>query len=170
MAVRQGCATGGRLPSSALASPPISDSETAWAELAGRRLSDAGYRRGGARRAVIALLARQRCALSAFEIEEALRASEGAASRASIYRVLDELERLGLVSRLDLGQGILRYEPVHPHGHQHHHHLVCDGCGAVFPFEDSELERIIDRVARRVTFDVAEHEIVLHGSCHDCRD
>jgi Fur family ferric uptake transcriptional regulator len=40
----------------------------------------------------------------------------------------------------------------------------------VTPFEDAELERTIDRVARRVTFEVAEHEIVLHGSCGACRD
>ena len=141
----------------------------AWAERATGRLADAGYRRGGARQAVVDLLASQPCALSALEIEEALRSSARQVARASVYRVLDELEQLKLVARIEVGQGITRYEALHPHGAHHHHHLVCDDCGEVIPFEDEELERTIDRVARRVTFDVAEHDIVLHGSCGDCR-
>jgi Fur family ferric uptake transcriptional regulator len=142
--------------------------QPAWAEHAASSLASAGYNRGGAREAVIELLASQRCALSAFEIEEALRDRERRASRASVYRILDELESLRLVSRVDLGQGIVRYEALHPGGDHHHHHLICDHCGSVFPFEDDELERTIERVAGRVAFDVAEHEIVLHGSCGDC--
>lgn len=142
-------------------------SSRAWTQQAVDRLAEAGFRRGGARRAVIDLLAGQSCALSALEIEEALKGSERQVARASVYRVLDELERLKLVARLEVGQGILRYEALHPHG-AHHHHLVCDDCGEVIPFEDEELERTIARVARRVDFDVAEHDIVLRGACGDC--
>ncbi len=140
-----------------------------WAQRAAGRLADAGYRRGGARQAVIYLLASQPCALSALEIEEALRSSARQVARASVYRVLDELEQLKLVARIEVGQGISRYEALHPHGAHHHHHLVCGDCGEVIPFEDDELEHTIDRVARRVAFDVAGHDIVLHGSCADCR-
>lgn len=140
-----------------------------WAAHAAERLADAGYRRGGARQAVIDLLARQACALSALEIEEALRGSgDRPVARASVYRVIDELEGLKLVTRIEVGHGISRYEAVHPGGHHHHHHLVCDGCEKVIPFEDDELERTIHRVADRVAFEVNEHEIVLHGSCGDC--
>jgi Fur family transcriptional regulator, ferric uptake regulator len=140
-----------------------------WAQHATDRLADAGYRRGGARQAVIDLLQEQPCALSAFEIEDRLRDGHRRVARASVYRVLDELEKLKLVQRIEVGQGITRYEAHHPDGHHHHHHLVCDACGAVIPFEDDELERAIHKVAERVTFDVAEHEIVLHGTCADCR-
>lgn len=139
-----------------------------WATRASGRLADAGYRRGGARRAVIDLLAAQPCALSALEIEEALQGSARQVARASVYRVLDELEQLKLVSRIEVGQGITRYEAAHPHGEHHHHHLVCEVCDTVFPFSDDELERTIHRVARRVAFDVAEHDIVLHGICGPC--
>jgi Fur family ferric uptake transcriptional regulator len=138
-----------------------------WADHATDELTRAGYRRGGARTAVVDLLARQPCALSALEIEEALRDGRRRVARASVYRVLDELERLKLVQRIDVGQGIMRYEAVRPGGH-HHHHLVCDDCGEVIPFADEELERTIDRVASRVTFAVAEHDIVLHGCCGHC--
>jgi Fur family ferric uptake transcriptional regulator len=140
-----------------------------WADLAAERLAEAGYRRGGARKAVVDLLAGQSCALSALDIEDALRSGDRQVGRASVYRVLDELEQLKLVQRLQVGQGIARYEPLHPGGDHHHHHLVCDGCGDVVPFADEELERTLARVAERVAFEVADHEIVLHGSRGSCR-
>jgi Fur family transcriptional regulator, ferric uptake regulator len=62
-----------------------------------------------------------------------------------------------------------RYEPVRS-GEGHHHHLVCDNCGAVMPFSDNELESAIEKLSRRVPMRVAEHEIVLHGACEDCAD
>src|SRR4051812_25564282 len=57
-----------------------------WAEHAAHQLGKAGYRRGGSRAAVIALLARQTCALSAPEINEKLSAAGTNVGRASIYR------------------------------------------------------------------------------------
>jgi Fur family ferric uptake transcriptional regulator len=140
-----------------------------WSEHAAARLAEAGFRRGGARARVLDLLGTQPCALSAYEIEARLREDGRAVARASVYRILDELDRLGLVLRLDVGQGIARYEPHRAGAEHHHHHMVCDGCGEVIPFADAELEETIGRVAQRVTFDVAEHEIVLHGACAACR-
>ena len=139
-----------------------------WADYADRSLADAGFRRGGARSAIIALLDRQPCALSAYEIEDALRAGGRGVARASVYRVLDELVSLGLVTRVEVGQGSTRYEAARPDGH-HHHHMVCDRCGDVQPFADDGLERAVDQLAARVAFAVAEHEIVLHGECAACR-
>ena len=77
--------------------------------------------------------------------------------------------RGGLVTRVEVGQGSTRYEAARPDGH-HHHHMVCDRCGEVQPFADEDLERAVDRLAARVAFDVAEHEIVLHGECAQCRN
>jgi Fur family ferric uptake transcriptional regulator len=139
-----------------------------WAGDAAERLARAGFRRGGARSGLIALLDRQPCALTAQDIERDLREGDRAVGRASVYRVLDELVSLNLVTRVEVGQGVARYEPARA-GHDHHHHMVCDRCGDVFPFADEELERTIGRLADRVAFDVADHDIVLHGSCAECR-
>ena len=134
-----------------------------WVEHALSELSRAGYRRGGARTAVLEVLGRHTCARTALEIDDELRAGGRRVGRASVYRALEQLDALGLVSKLDVGDGTARYEPVRHDGH--HHHLVCDDCGNVLPFEDPELERSIDRLSRRLDFEVAEHEVVLHGSC-----
>ncbi len=140
-----------------------------WARAANERLADAGYRRGGARREVVALLGEQSCALSAAEIEDRLARRDRSVSRASVYRVLEELEQIGLVQRVGVGQGMVRYEPVH-HGPGHHHHLVCDQCGRLQPFADDDLEQAIARLSSRVPFHVADHEVVLRGSCDTCAD
>jgi Fur family transcriptional regulator, ferric uptake regulator len=131
-------------------------------------LAAAGYRRGGARNAVVELLDRQTCALTAQEIDDRLREEGRAVGRASVYRILEMLTELKLVQRIDVGQGVARYERHQPDG-DHHHHLVCDDCGTIAPFEDPTLEQAIERVSRKLSFAVDEHDVVLHGSCKDCR-
>ncbi len=138
-----------------------------WATRAQQVLIDSGHRTGQARQALVVLLDSQTCARSVLEIEDALRASKRPIARASIYRILDELERLGLVQRVETGQGMVRYERVCEQ-EQHHHHLVCDECGVVMPFSDAGLERAIETLSERVPLAVSEHEIVLHGACRDC--
>jgi Fur family transcriptional regulator, ferric uptake regulator len=138
-----------------------------WAARAQRVLAQSNHHTGAARRAVLELLDSQPCALSAVEIEDSLKDSERPVARASVYRILDELERLHLVQKLQVGQAMARYEPIRS-GEGHHHHLVCDNCGTVTPFTDRELETAIQRLSRRVPMRVDEHEIVLHGACKDC--
>ena len=138
-----------------------------WADHATRVLAHANHHTGQARRAVIELLDSQTCGLSAIEIEDALRGSDRPVGRASIYRILDELERLHLVQKIQVGQTMARYEPIRT-GDEHHHHLVCDNCGTVTPFTDPDLETAIMKLSRRVPMRVADHEIVLHGACEDC--
>ena len=139
-----------------------------WAEHALERLESAGFRRGGARRAVIEVLAAEPCALSAFDIDGRLRAEDRSVGRASVYRALEQLGELGLVHKLDLGSETARYERIDPGG-EHHHHMVCDRCGKVLPFEDRALERAVTKVTGGSGFEVRDHEIVLHGACDACR-
>jgi len=79
-----------------------------------------------------------------------------------------ELVTLGLLSRVEVGDGLARYEPQRSHAGGHHHHLVCDGCGRLEPFEDDALERAIRHLADRVAFDVSDHDVTLHGLCGRC--
>ncbi|HET6448159.1 MAG TPA: Fur family transcriptional regulator [Conexibacter sp.] len=140
-----------------------------WSEHTLATLADAGYRRGGARNAIVELLDRHHCALTAQEIDDQLRAQGRSVGRASVYRILELLTELKLVQRIDVGQGVARYERHLPDG-DHHHHLVCDCCGQIAPFEDPALEQAIERVSRKLSFAVDDHDVVLHGACSDCRD
>lgn len=128
-----------------------------------RRLDKAGYRSGAARREVIDLLAAEQCAVTALEIDRRL----DSVGRASVYRTLDQLDRLHLVQRVQTGGDAAAYERVDPE--QHHHHLVCEDCGRLSPFASDELERAIARISRTADFEVAAHDVVLRGRCPDCK-
>jgi len=138
-----------------------------WTDYALAELDGAGYRRGGARAAVVALLGRQNCCLSAQEIHDGLRRARRPVGIASVYRALETLTDLRLVKRVDAGDGIARFERAAADG-DHHHRLVCRDCGKVEAFSDSRLERAIDRVADGLGYSVEEHEVVLLGACADC--
>ena len=140
-----------------------------WAQEARAALKSHGYSRGGARDAVIDFLDTQRCATSAQDIHRALRDAGRRVAMASVYRSLEALQGLHLVQRLEVGQGERLYEPLAPDG-DHHHHVICDDCERIVPFEDPALERAITQLAERVEFEVEGHDVVLHGVCPDCRE
>jgi Fur family transcriptional regulator, ferric uptake regulator len=141
--------------------------DTAWEQHALEALGEAGYRRGGARTAVVEALARHDCAVTALELEDELRRGKLAVGRASVYRALELLEELGLVQRFEAARGIASYERVNLNGH-HHHHAICRRCGRMEPFENRDLERAIEQVSGQVPFEVAEHDVVLRGLCERC--
>jgi Fur family transcriptional regulator, ferric uptake regulator len=140
-----------------------------WAKLARAALEQGGHRTGGARAAVIELLAAEACCLSAQEIVDRLRGRGRPVGTASVYRALDLLGRAGVVARVEVGGGGARYEAIEPGG-DHHHHLICDSCGEITPFSDPALERAIDRLGGRVRHRVRGHDVVLRGDCPRCRD
>jgi Fur family transcriptional regulator, ferric uptake regulator len=128
------------------------------------RLDEAGYRSGAARRQVVELLAGERCAVTALELDRRL----AAVGRASVYRTLEQLERLHLVQRVDIGGDAAGYERLDPAAH--HHHFVCEDCGTLSPFSSEELEEAIDAIGRGAEFTVAAHDVVLRGSCAVCSE
>jgi Fur family ferric uptake transcriptional regulator len=140
----------------------------AWSQQALAELRTAGLRRGGARRAVVAFLEAQDCCRSAQEIHDGIAAQGGAIGVASVYRALETLADLRLVQRVDVGDGIARFEPARD-DHHHHHHLVCDDCGKVEPFTDEPLERALERAAGRLGYALEQHDVVLRGACDACR-
>lgn len=141
--------------------------KTPWAEHAQRTLRAAGFRRGGARSAVIDALADHDCTVTALELDDELSRRRPRVGRASIYRALEQFEKLGLVRRIEMTRGTAGYERVEPDGH-HHHHAICRACGRTASFEDRSLERAIGRISDQVPFEISEHEVVLRGLCERC--
>jgi Fur family ferric uptake transcriptional regulator len=138
-----------------------------WSERTSEALRERGYRTGGAREAVIELLGTERCCSTAQELHDRLRARGRRVGLASVYRALELLTEVGFAKRIDVGEGIARYEAAHVD--EHHHHVVCDDCGRIESFEDARLERAIAAVEDRLNYAVGMHEVVLRGACSECR-
>ena len=141
---------------------------TPWTDHTLRTLDLAGYRSSSARTAVVELLGRQDCCVTAREIADELREQGRSVGIATVYRALELLDELRLVQRLDAGEGVVRYEPALPDG-AHHHHLICHRCGEVAAFEDERLEQAITALSQRLDHAVDGHDVVLRGVCARCQ-
>jgi Fur family ferric uptake transcriptional regulator len=139
-----------------------------WTRHARDTLARDGYRLSAPRSAVVETLASLGCSVTAKEIADRLHERGQAVGVASIYRTLDLLDRLRLARRVDSAEGVARYEPIDPSG-DHHHHIVCESCGAVVAFEDRELETAIDQLSRRVAYSIDTHDVTLRGRCPSCQ-
>lgn len=147
-------------------SPPAPE-RAAWRKRVGETLGHAGHRTGGARAAVVDLLAREGGCVDADSVAGRLKARGEKVGTASVYRALGLLTELGLLQRVSFPDAPARFELVVPGGH-HHHHLVCDRCGQTAPFHDENLERAIEAAGSRSAYEVSAHEIVLRGTCERC--
>lgn len=91
---------------------------------------------------------------------------------ATVYRAIRLFTQLGLVDRLNLGDGSARFEisemAMGEEKHHRHHHLVCLNCKKVFPFEQDFLEDLEKNVLETTGFKVTDHEVSLYGYCKDC--
>lgn len=105
---------------------------------------------------------------SAQDIYGLLRSSSESPGLTTVYRSLDTLVARGLVQCVDLGDGEKRYEAVAPG--EHHHHLVCQGCGSSVHLEDCVIEDLAKSIKSRYGFVVSSHVLELFGLCGNCAE
>jgi len=93
----------------------------------------------------------------------------------SVYRTLDILANLGIVFKLDFGDGRARYELAEaPGGERHHHHLVCTGCGRVIDYKDfidremALIRQAEEGLSKKYHFRITNHQIQFYGFCDQC--
>ncbi len=128
-------------------------------------LDGAGYRLTEPRRALAALIADQAGHFTAAELVDATRSRGLGIGRATVFRTLEVLEELGAVERLDLPNGEHAYVGCEP---AHHHHVVCSRCGRTSEIRDTDLQRVVRRVARQTGYRIDEHRLELFGVCPAC--
>jgi len=105
--------------------------------------------------------------ISAEEIYAQIAAKYPQVNISTVYRTLDLLKQLGLVTETDFGDGRLRYHPVVK---GHHHHLVCTGCGAVTDLDESALARLQDVLLNRYSFAADLRHLAIFGLCEKCKE
>ncbi|MBI4300578.1 MAG: transcriptional repressor [Chloroflexi bacterium] len=86
--------------------------------------------------------------------------------RATVYRTLRLMVKLGLLCRVLLADGSMEYI-LSRQGH--HHHLVCIECGSVADIFGCDVTDLIERVSRESSYQVVGHRIEIYGRCQTCR-
>jgi Fur family ferric uptake transcriptional regulator len=118
------------------------------------------------RRLVIEALCNCGGHLSIGDIQHYIRAGYPATTLqdTTIYRILQWLKDLALVSQTDMGaQGSVYELLIKPH-----HHLICLACGTVTELDSSYLSSLRDRLAAELGFEARIDHMAIYGLCHDC--
>ena len=85
-------------------------------------------------------------------------------SLATVYRNLNLLCELGLVRKIEVGDGTVRFD-----GHtENHYHFLCSGCKSVIDVSESELSDINSLIEDKYHVKVDTHSIVFFGKCREC--
>lgn len=127
------------------------------------------------REAILSLLSQSRDHLTAKDIYGSLYSLYPGIGLTTIYRTLELLHRLGLVHRVAAGDGQSRYALKREEKGDHHHHLICTGCGKILDYRDfaqEELELVKkteDALAKKHNFVISDHNIEFLGLCEKCR-
>lgn len=88
-------------------------------------------------------------------------------NRSSVYRTIELFDKLGIISRIQIGWKY-KLELSEPY-QQHHHHLYCIRCMHTFALpEDFILEQRLHSLATDASFTPISHQIEISGICGTC--
>ena len=128
-------------------------------------LERSGLRVTRQRLAVLEALEGRTEAVTAQDLHHELRAKGGSPGLATIYRTLASLAQADVLDTFWRdGEQAFRMCSS-----EHHHHLVCRGCGTVEEVRSDAIESWVNRLARRRGFKVTGHSAEVYGFCADCR-
>ena len=133
-------------------------------DIAGK-LSKQGYRLTPQRLMVLAAIENSDSHISAEEIYVQVVAKYPNVNISTVYRTMELLKRLGLVTETDLGEGRVRY---HAAEKGHHHHLVCRECGAIIDLDELLVAPIRSALLREYKFDADLRHLAILGRCVNC--
>ncbi len=129
------------------------------------KLSELGYRLTPQRMMIVSAIENSDDHISAEEIYAQVVAKYPNVNISTVYRTLELLKHLGLVTETDFGGGRVRY---HPAGKGHHHHLVCQECGAIIDLDESVLSSVKDVLLREYGFVADLRHLAILGRCVKC--
>ena len=130
-----------------------------------RKLTEQGYRLTPQRIMIVSAIEDSDGHISAEEIYAQVIAKYPQVNISTVYRTLELLKQLGLVTETDFGEGRVRYHPV---GKGHHHHLVCQECGAIIDLDETVLTPLKDILLREYEFSADLRHLAIFGRCVKC--
>lgn len=137
------------------------------------RLSEKNYKMTPQRKEILQIFieSNEDKHLSAEEVYELLKQKDFDFGLATVYRNVELLNKLGILNRIEFGDGRTRYElsAANPQLHQHHH-LICLKCKKIIEFEEDLLDDLEEHISKKSGFKILNHEVKFFGYCADCRN
>jgi len=130
-----------------------------------RRLRDHGFRITPQRQLVLEAVERLRHGTPEEILVEVQRTAAGV-NLSTVYRTLEVLEDVGLVTHAHIGHGPPTYHAV---DEDVHIHLVCDRCGKVLSVEAEVAEVFVQRLRTEHGFATDVAHVSIHGVCQTCQ-
>ena len=124
------------------------------------RCKKAGIRITGQRKLIIEVLQKSKDHPDVEELFKRANAINNKVSIATVYRTVRLLQDTGILSRLEFNDEKSRFEDA---VREHHDHLIDIDSGEVIEFVDNEIEKIQNKIAKRLGFDLVGHKLELYG-------
>lgn len=125
-----------------------------------------GYRLTPQRQIILDILQEAGGHCTPEEVYQRVQTKSSAINRTTVYRTLDFLVRLGLVSTAHVQGNQVIYELASEHPH---HHLVCQQCDRVEMIDHDVIATMFADLEARSGFKINTDHLVLFGICPDCR-
>ena len=129
-------------------------------------LREVGYRLTPQRMLIVSIIHDSKGHITAEQIHSRVVQQYPYVDISTVYRTLQLLKKLHLVSETDLGGGRVQYELSEGEGH---HHLVCRTCGSTFPLDDEVIEPLRERLLEKHGFQADMEHFAIFGVCSRCR-
>ena len=101
------------------------------------------------------------------ELLAEVQKTAAAVNLSTIYRTLEVLEQVGLVTHAHIGHGAPTYHSVDTDAHIH---LVCDTCQSVTSISADAVELFVQMLREKVGFETDVSHVSVHGQCATCMD
>jgi len=130
-------------------------------------MREQGYKSTPQRRAVLKAIEDSHDHLTPAEIHEKARQENKNVGLVTIYRTIELLAKLGLICEVHSGGNCHSYLLRRPS--EHHHHLICSGCGTVVDFTNCDLSEVERKLSDETGFDIKGHLLEFSGHCQQCQ-
>jgi len=123
------------------------------------------FRKTTSRDAILSCIKNSHIPLSIDDIKNLLKKNHIQIDEATIYRNMKTFVEKGELIQIDFQEGKFRYESA---SLPHHHHIVCEKCGAVENVPVKE-DSLLKQLRIKTKFKVMRHSLEFFGLCNKCQ-
>lgn len=131
-----------------------------------QRLKQHGYRLTGPRSAVVEAVLRHDRPFTAEQLVTELSRGDEAIGRATVYRTLEVLASMDVLTRIVSPDGHPSYISGAP---GHRHHLLCQACGVTVTITSCPMSDLLSTLAHDTNFQISDHTLEVFGVCPTCQ-